>query len=528
MMYRIFCCLTLLESVRVAFCRNWFDTHDATSLMQLSASVYRVSNELTSTDSKMNKLAEILPTVVWVDSPDDENGQSKSDFANAKSTAVSDGSIDYDKRQTDLQPKEKPESTKSTAPPDHKATLPTIVWVDSLEDENRETKSDLEKAKKTDVSDESIDYNKRQTDLQTKEKPESVKSAAPSDVQTSPPAVVWVDSLDDENGPAKSDLESAKSTDASDGSNDCDKKQTDLRLKQKPESTKSTALPYHKTPVKPTDKVANDAMMMPGRTASVPKLIHFMYKEDLSRPASHWPNPIWNVSFRAWKTYFPEPEYKYLFWTDSSVDEVFKEKCPEHYNRFSKFTFEIYRADLGRYCILKCMGGIYSDLDYEPRSNFYNDLLPGKVSLIESPYDNENFQNSLMASPKGFTFSEYWMGVLDTFASQSSEPGQQSQNPDKITGPHIVDAFTQSLQSDASALVNKLPCKDFQRKIHTDTALFPKKECGFLTSKDAVKGIHWGTVSWVKDGRLSPELAGDVHHDGTVNLFHSMHPDIPI
>jgi hypothetical protein len=283
----------------------------------------------------------------------------------------------------------------------------------------------------------------------------------------------------------------------------------------------------HRQAMSETERVDDNSMMKPGRTASVPKLIHFMYKEDLSQSGLQWPNPIWNVSFQAWKTYFPESEYRYLFWTDESIDEVFKAKCPEHYRRFSKFTFEIYRADLGRYCILKSMGGIYSDLDYEPRSNFYNDLLPGSISLIESPYANEDFQNSLMASPKGSMFSEYWMGILDTFANNVSESLQQSKNPDEITGPHIVDIFMQSPKNYASELVNKLPCKDFQRKVHRDGEMV-KQECGYLTTTDSVKGIHWGTVSWVQDGQLRTELVGEVSDADTVNLFRSIHPDIII
>jgi len=271
-----------------------------------------------------------------------------------------------------------------------------------------------------------------------------------------------------------------------------------------------------------------DPMTIPGLTAAVPKIIHFMYKVDLGHAHAQWPNPIWNVSFEAWKEHFPEPEYKYHFWTDSLVDELFKAQCPEHYGKFAQFQNEIFRADLGRYCILKFMGGMYSDLDYEPRTNFYSDLKPGKVSLIESPYENEMFQNSLMASPAGSTFSAYWTSVLDAFANQRSLSQSQSASPDKLTGPHLLDVFIQSLEGKASTLVNTLPCKDFQRKVHQDAGKL-KEECGYLTSNDSVKGIHWGTVSWIEgNGNLSPELAGKVNHQGTVELFRLIHPEIAI
>ncbi len=61
-----------------------------------------------------------------------------------------------------------------------------------------------------------------------------------------------------------------------------------------------------------------------------------------------------------------------------------------------KKIFVCSRSDAGRYCILFAHGGVYSDLDYEPLANFWenvSDVAEGRVSLVESPYiDNEKFQ----------------------------------------------------------------------------------------------------------------------------------------
>lgn len=237
------------------------------------------------------------------------------------------------------------------------------------------------------------------------------------------------------------------------------------------------------------------------------------------------------VSFQAWKKYFPEPEYEYRFWTDEAIDQAFREGCPEQYDRFSAYAKEIYRADLSRYCILKTIGGIYSDLDYEPRSNFYTDLQPGKISLIESPYANEEFQNSLMASPNGTTFSKYWSDLLDTFERQSNTSKSSyfwsASNPTDTTGPKLLDSFTQSLSSEFSIVTNKLPCRDFQHKVHKDDGPI-KEECDYLVPQDSVKGIHWGTVSWLESGLLSTELKGTVNDAETLRLFRQLHPELGV
>jgi hypothetical protein len=256
--------------------------------------------------------------------------------------------------------------------------------------------------------------------------------------------------------------------------------------------------------------------------AAVPKIIHFMYKQDLSRPGTEWPNPVWKVAYAQWQKHFPEPEYMYRFWTDSAIDRLFKDSCSQHYSLFTTYTKEIYKSDLSRYCILREIGGIYADLDYEPRANFYNDLKPGRVSLIQSPYDHEDFQNALMAAPQGGKFNDYWNGLLDLAELKR----QFNEGPVEATGPKLLDNYP---PNDDNAVVNVLSCKHYQRKIHQDAGAI-KKGCGYLNGKedaDKVKGIHWGTVSWngMQAGVLADDLQGENNHRDTARLFKNVHPE---
>lgn len=187
----------------------------------------------------------------------------------------------------------------------------------------------------------------------------------------------------------------------------------------------------------------------------IPKIIHFTYKETLHED-SKWPNKVWQTSFKAWKRYFPEPEYKYHFWNDAEIIDFFTHSCDSHKSLIQDHTLKF--SDYARLCILQEYGGIYSDLDYEPFSNFYKDLMPGRVNLIESPYPWEKLQNSLMASPAGKRSKMFWAKCLDLAQNRSSMEG----TPSAVSGPKLLEAMPETQDT---SIVHVLPCQDFQHAL---------------------------------------------------------------
>ena len=123
----------------------------------------------------------------------------------------------------------------------------------------------------------------------------------------------------------------------------------------------------------------------------IPKTIHQTWKTN-SIP-ERWKEFHWS-----WKKHFPKPEYTHILWTDEMNRKLIKEKFPYFLKTYDSYPKNIQRADAIRPFILYEYGGIYADLDYECLHNFYNDLNPTKVNIVESPYKNERLQNSLMAS----------------------------------------------------------------------------------------------------------------------------------
>lgn len=177
-----------------------------------------------------------------------------------------------------------------------------------------------------------------------------------------------------------------------------------------------------------------------------------------------------------------------------------------------------------RYCLLYWSGGIYSDLDYEPRANFMGDLASSRVSLIGSPYLNEQMENSLMSSPPRF---DYWMRVLDLAVLRGMRG-----LPVKTTGPNLLRAMD-------SREPYILPCQRFFRGTHADDLCFLKRdrnwthaECPckkMLHTSDSTDpgllGVHWGTFTYWAGNNTPPGVPSPhkfVRIKLTFKVFHNL------
>lgn len=223
---------------------------------------------------------------------------------------------------------------------------------------------------------------------------------------------------------------------------------------------------------------------------AIPKIVHHIYKTNLEH--GPWPYKIWETSYASWKTFFPEPEYTHFFWSDNDMDVFFEKRCRRHWKTYNDEERYIVRSDLSRYCLLSKIGGIYADLDYQVRRNFFKHLEPGKVNLVESPYLGETVQNSLMASPPGLP---YWEKLMDLVDSRSVP----EENILLAAGPRLFDKLPDTHDE---AQVHVLPCNRFQRATHTSNGQDQEaanKGCLLLNfgwDDDKLMGIHWGTSSY--------------------------------
>ena len=285
---------------------------------------------------------------------------------------------------------------------------------------------------------------------------------------------------------------------------------------------------------------ASECYAQPLSTGSVPNLIHFTHPDSMTTSDvfvhGNASNIVWNICAMAWRRLFPPARYQYRLWSDAQAADFVRLHCERHWDMFREASTFIHRADLLRYCLLFWLGGIYSDLDYEPRANFLErgKLPSGLVSLIGSPYANEKMENSLMASPPG---QEYWMLVLDLAMRRGTKGSLDSAV--KLTGPQLLRALPESHNR---SLVHLMPCLDFFRPTHMDDLCFqhmalakddqwhitkPQHMCPcpkLLQPNDSsdatLLGVHWGTYSY--NGGPSSSIGKPMRISRTFKAFHNL------
>jgi mannosyltransferase OCH1-like enzyme len=231
----------------------------------------------------------------------------------------------------------------------------------------------------------------------------------------------------------------------------------------------------------------------------LPKIIHHQWKDE------HIPEKYqsWH---KAWFEHFPESEYTHMLWTDESGRNLIKEHYPWFLETYDNYQYEIKRADAVRYFFLYHYGGIHTDLDYEPMTNFYKHLPQDRVGLVESPYQyNELTQNSLMSSPRGDPF---WLTVFT----------EMIKNQDKAvlvaTGPKLLDMV---MRTSKKHPVHVLPCENFHRiplgelkaspmltNLHREFLgrIFPMKQCGAYNDVKCHFAKHHNTAVYLANTGL--------------------------
>ena len=144
---------------------------------------------------------------------------------------------------------------------------------------------------------------------------------------------------------------------------------------------------------------------------NIPKIIHQMWKDN--NVPEHWLE-----SPKEWKRLFPD--FAHMFWTDVTMREF----MVQHYNWFlpiyDGYKYPIQRSDSFRCFMLHFYGGIYSDLDIVPTSNFTY-LFENTNAEVYLPMTQNilSFTNCLMMSQKKARFWETTFKVMKERANKN-------------------------------------------------------------------------------------------------------------
>lgn len=152
----------------------------------------------------------------------------------------------------------------------------------------------------------------------------------------------------------------------------------------------------------------------------IPKTIHQTGPSDQTK----W-HPLWIRCQESWKQHHPDFEYR--FWTDEDIDELIRTHYPEFLDMYNEFPAHIMKIDFVRFAILHHFGGIYADLDIFCYQNFYNEL-SDSAYIVENPFGNDPFENSLMCAAPG---SEFFYRCM--------ELSQERWNYTRRTNPELLE-----------------------------------------------------------------------------------------
>lgn len=181
----------------------------------------------------------------------------------------------------------------------------------------------------------------------------------------------------------------------------------------------------------------------------IPLIIHQTAPDNRNR----W-DPRWEPCRYSWEAACPPEDHRYNLWSDGSLRRLFAKAFPEHLGLFDGYEEHIQRVDLVRAAMLFLHGGLYVDMDVEALSSPFPFLPPGMVTVVGSPYmQNEKHQNSMMASPKGHPF---WKALVEEAAWRRGRP-KEYRTTWQLTGPQLLDAVVAANPQD----VNVLPPMEF-------------------------------------------------------------------
>lgn len=176
----------------------------------------------------------------------------------------------------------------------------------------------------------------------------------------------------------------------------------------------------------------------------IPCIIHQTAPDDRNR----W-DPRWEQCQCSWELVCPPGEYKYHMWSDGSLRRLFAKAFPEHLGLFDGYEEHIQRVDLVRAAMLFVHGGLYVDMDVEALSSPFPYLPPDVVTVVGSPYtQNERHQNSMMASPKGHPF---WKAMVEEAVRRRGNP-EKYRTTWQLTGPQLLDAVVAARQQEVHVL----------------------------------------------------------------------------
>lgn len=189
----------------------------------------------------------------------------------------------------------------------------------------------------------------------------------------------------------------------------------------------------------------------------IPKIIHQIWSDK------YQPMPeVFRVLAQTWTEYHPDWEYR--LWSEQDIDNFVREEYPLYYEFYTALPFDMQRWDAVRFLILKKIGGMHVDCDYECLENIEPLLTEYGCCVALEPekhcviYNVSHFLNSaLMATIPHHPFLQH---VIDRIFSEPTLSYERQNKPMCIlntTGPLMLSNLYASLPKKEKSDIYLLP-----------------------------------------------------------------------
>ena len=228
----------------------------------------------------------------------------------------------------------------------------------------------------------------------------------------------------------------------------------------------------------------------------IPKVIHHIAPADKKK----W-HPVWDKCYPTWLNHFSDCDH--ILWNDEQdLDNLIGRVFPHYYVDF-KHIKHIQKIDIAKMVMIYEKGGLYVDMDYYCRTNFFRDF-QNKVVVSGSPHEHETLQNGLIAAEPRHPF--ILQHINNMFEKVKTVKDRGMNHHDYIqatTGPFSLGDTYHS---------NKQYWTDIQKLDHK---IYNPVVSSFYHKYEmyGVKCIHLLTGWWGKEARTPKKKAGKIYQD---------------
>lgn len=182
--------------------------------------------------------------------------------------------------------------------------------------------------------------------------------------------------------------------------------------------------------------------------SSIPKIIHQVWS-DKYKPLP----PFCSALAETWKE--KHPDWTYILWDEKMMNEFVQKEYSEYLVLYNNLTFDIQRWDVIRFFILKKMGGLYIDTDYECLENIEPLIESARFAIALDPQSHSHIVNYPHILNHAFMVSIQNHPFLDKVINEIfSKKQYEIAIPNKIsyvmatTGPQMMSQLYSRLSTD--------------------------------------------------------------------------------